>query len=223
MNSNSCRPSSTAASSSTESHSRSVSLSWLSVLSLMTLIPALHRALPRRIHRYLDQALDRRRLSMLSDAEGRCCSSDSCTHEEASVLYRRRWERRLDDPSCRRRCVTLFPPPTDCTDESTVGVGIVGKEGRQASLAADFSITQFSFLTKLLVWHGRNSYKRSAKLAQFVIHRGLIISVIQGASLLLISSESSADLIWIHSRLLLCLLLVRPVDSHLYLFSDAIS
>ena len=60
-----------------------------------------------------------------------------------------------------------------------VGVGIVGKEGRQASLAADFSITQFAHITKLLVWHGRNSYKRSAKLAQFVIHRGLIISVCQ--------------------------------------------
>lgn len=60
-----------------------------------------------------------------------------------------------------------------------IGVGIVGKEGKQASLAADFSVTQFSYLTKLLMWHGRNSYRRSAKLAQFVIHRGLIISVIQ--------------------------------------------
>ncbi|OAD71393.1 hypothetical protein PHYBLDRAFT_31637 [Phycomyces blakesleeanus NRRL 1555(-)] len=60
-----------------------------------------------------------------------------------------------------------------------VGIGIVGKEGKQASLAADFSITQFSHLTKLLLWHGRNSYKRSAKLSQFVIHRGLIISVMQ--------------------------------------------
>ncbi len=58
-------------------------------------------------------------------------------------------------------------------------MGIVGKEGKQASLAADFSVTQFSFLTKLLLWHGRNSYRRSAKLAQFVIHRGLIISVMQ--------------------------------------------
>lgn len=48
-----------------------------------------------------------------------------------------------------------------------------------SQLAADFSITQFSFITKLLVWHGRNSYKRSSKLAQFVIHRGLIISVMQ--------------------------------------------
>ncbi|AOA61401.1 Putative aminophospholipid-translocase [Komagataella phaffii CBS 7435] len=63
-----------------------------------------------------------------------------------------------------------------CAD---VGVGIVGKEGKQASLAADFSITQFCHLTKLLLWHGRNSYKTSAKLAQFVIHRGLIISVCQ--------------------------------------------
>ncbi|CAI6328875.1 unnamed protein product [Periconia digitata] len=60
-----------------------------------------------------------------------------------------------------------------------VGVGIVGKEGKQASLAADFSITQFHHLVKLLVWHGRNSYKRSAKLSQFVIHRGLIISICQ--------------------------------------------
>lgn len=60
-----------------------------------------------------------------------------------------------------------------------VGIGIVGKEGRQASLAADFSITHFHHLTKLLVWHGRNSYKRSAKLAQFIMHRGLIISICQ--------------------------------------------
>lgn len=59
------------------------------------------------------------------------------------------------------------------------GIGIVGKEGKQASLAADFSMTQFSHLGRLLIWHGRNSYKRSAALGQFVIHRGLIISVIQ--------------------------------------------
>lgn len=62
---------------------------------------------------------------------------------------------------------------------ANVGIGIVGKEGKQASLAADFSVTQFSHIAKLLLWHGRNSYQRSAKLAQFVIHRGLIISVIQ--------------------------------------------
>jgi len=63
--------------------------------------------------------------------------------------------------------------------ESNVGIGIVGKEGKQASLAADFSINQFSYLKRLLLWHGRQSYKRSSTLSQFIIHRGLIISVLQ--------------------------------------------
>lgn len=55
---------------------------------------------------------------------------------------------------------------------ASAGIGIVGKEGRQASLAADFSLTQFSHVAKLLLVHGRNSYKRSASMAQFIIHRG---------------------------------------------------
>lgn len=62
--------------------------------------------------------------------------------------------------------------------EANVGIGIVGKEGKQASLASDFSINEFSSLRRLILWHGRLSYKRSAVLSQFVIHRGLIISVI---------------------------------------------
>jgi len=60
-----------------------------------------------------------------------------------------------------------------------VGLGIVGKEGKQASLAADFSVTQFSYISRLILWHGRNSYNRTARLSQFVIHRGLIITFIQ--------------------------------------------
>jgi phospholipid-translocating ATPase len=60
-----------------------------------------------------------------------------------------------------------------------VGIGIEGKEGKQASLAADFSIEEFSALRSLILCHGRHSYKRTAKLSNFVFHRGVIISVIQ--------------------------------------------
>lgn len=56
-----------------------------------------------------------------------------------------------------------------------VGIGIVGKEGRQASLASDFSITQFSHVARLILVHGRNSYKNTASLSQFIIHRGKIL------------------------------------------------
>uniref|UniRef100_A0A3P9PK23 Phospholipid-transporting ATPase n=1 Tax=Poecilia reticulata TaxID=8081 RepID=A0A3P9PK23_POERE len=59
------------------------------------------------------------------------------------------------------------------------GIGIEGKEGKQASLAADFSVSQFRHIGRLLMVHGRNSYKRSAALGQFVMHRGMIISTMQ--------------------------------------------
>ncbi|CAN5951280.1 unnamed protein product [Sphagnum jensenii] len=62
---------------------------------------------------------------------------------------------------------------------ANVGIGIYGKEGIQAALASDFSITEFKNLNTLLLWHGRLSYKRSCVLSQFIIHRGMIISFMQ--------------------------------------------
>jgi phospholipid-translocating ATPase len=63
--------------------------------------------------------------------------------------------------------------------EAHVGVGLVGKEGKQASLAADFSINQFRYLNLLLLWFGRISYKNTAIIVKFIMHRGLIISFLQ--------------------------------------------
>ena len=63
--------------------------------------------------------------------------------------------------------------------EADVGIGIVGKEGLQASLAADYSINQFQYLNTLLLWWGRMAYKNTCTMANFVIHRGLIISINQ--------------------------------------------
>ncbi len=60
-----------------------------------------------------------------------------------------------------------------------IGVGIVGKEGKQAALASDFSLLKFKYISKLLLWHGRLAYKNTSVMSQFVIHRGLIISIIQ--------------------------------------------
>ncbi|TBU04869.1 phospholipid-transporting ATPase [Hamiltosporidium magnivora] len=63
--------------------------------------------------------------------------------------------------------------------ESDVGVGIVGKEGNQASLAADFSILRFCDILPLILWHGRNCLLGTGRLSHFIIHRGTIISVMQ--------------------------------------------
>ncbi|KTW27436.1 hypothetical protein T552_02414 [Pneumocystis carinii B80] len=52
--------------------------------------------------------------------------------------------------------------------EAHVGVGIAGEEGRQAVMSADYAIGQFRFLSKLLLVHGRWSYRRlSGMIANF--------------------------------------------------------
>ena len=63
--------------------------------------------------------------------------------------------------------------------KADIGIGIVGKEGLQASLSSDFSILKFDILNNLILWYGRLTYKNSAKMSNFIIHRGLIISFIQ--------------------------------------------
>jgi len=55
--------------------------------------------------------------------------------------------------------------------EAKVGVGIYGKEGRQAVNNADFAIAQFSFLGRLLLIHGRWNYIRAAKVILFTFWR----------------------------------------------------
>eukprot|EP00756_Hemistasia_phaeocysticola_P022938 Hpha_TRINITY_DN15865_c2_g1::TRINITY_DN15865_c2_g1_i1::g.188318::m.188318/K01530/E3.6.3.1; phospholipid-translocating ATPase len=63
--------------------------------------------------------------------------------------------------------------------EATIGVGIVGKEGRQASRAADYSIAKFRFLKTLLLVHGHYSYSRSAYITQYCFYKSMLVAWIQ--------------------------------------------
>lgn len=45
-----------------------------------------------------------------------------------------------------------------------VGVGIVGEEGRQAAMSSDYAIGQFRFLQRLILVHGRYSYRRLGEM-----------------------------------------------------------
>ena len=54
--------------------------------------------------------------------------------------------------------------------QSSVGIGIVGKEGRQAAAACDYQIRKFNQLTRLLFVHGRWSYIRTCKLVYIAFY-----------------------------------------------------
>mmetsp|Transcript_15605 Transcript_15605/g.18230 ORF Transcript_15605/g.18230 Transcript_15605/m.18230 type:complete len:1083 (-) Transcript_15605:2647-5895(-) len=52
-----------------------------------------------------------------------------------------------------------------------IGVGIKGKEGRQAVNASDFAIGQFRYLQRLLLLHGRWNYMRMAKVILLAFYK----------------------------------------------------
>ncbi|KAL1521781.1 hypothetical protein AB1Y20_021434 [Prymnesium parvum] len=55
-----------------------------------------------------------------------------------------------------------------------IGVGIVGKEGKEAVNAADFAIGQFRFLRSLLLLHGRHNYRRFAIFLYFTFYKNIV-------------------------------------------------
>ncbi|KAF9360352.1 hypothetical protein BGX26_009704 [Mortierella sp. AD094] len=60
-----------------------------------------------------------------------------------------------------------------------VGVGISGLEGLQAARSADFAISQFRYLKKLLLVHGAWSYHRLSKLILYSFYKNICLYTTQ--------------------------------------------
>ena len=60
-----------------------------------------------------------------------------------------------------------------------IGVGIVGVEGMQASRASDYSIGQFSFIRRLLLVHGRESYRKNSLVVCYNFYKNMLFVVPQ--------------------------------------------
>lgn len=54
-----------------------------------------------------------------------------------------------------------------------IGVGIAGEEGRQAAMSSDYALGQFRYLTRLLLTHGRWSYKRFAEMIPCFFYKNI--------------------------------------------------
>ncbi|KHN98825.1 phospholipid-translocating P-type ATPase domain-containing protein [Metarhizium album ARSEF 1941] len=58
--------------------------------------------------------------------------------------------------------------------EADVGVGIAGLEGRQAAMSSDYAIAQFRFLQRLVLVHGRWSYRRLAESISNFFYKNMV-------------------------------------------------
>ncbi|XP_020805217.1 probable phospholipid-transporting ATPase IF [Drosophila serrata] len=60
--------------------------------------------------------------------------------------------------------------------EAHIGIGIAGREGKQASRCADFAIARFEMLRRLLLVHGHYNSQRLAFLVLFYCYKNIIIT-----------------------------------------------
>ena len=61
--------------------------------------------------------------------------------------------------------------------EAHVGIGIFGKEGRNAARSADFAIAKFKFLQQLILVHGYLFYTRAAYLVQYFFYKVCCLNI----------------------------------------------
>eukprot|EP01029_Cantina_marsupialis_P011720 TRINITY_DN2602_c0_g2_i3.p1 TRINITY_DN2602_c0_g2~~TRINITY_DN2602_c0_g2_i3.p1 ORF type:complete len:1362 (-),score=419.44 TRINITY_DN2602_c0_g2_i3:1230-5315(-) len=76
-------------------------------------------------------------------------------------------------------CLSIGDGANDCSMllEAHVGVGISGKEGKQAVNSSDFAIAQFKFLAPLLLVHGRWNYRRNAKVIIYSFYKNILLTL----------------------------------------------
>lgn len=58
--------------------------------------------------------------------------------------------------------------------EAHVGLGIMGKEGRQATMSSDFAFARFKHLKKIFLVHGHWYYRRISILTQYFFYKNFV-------------------------------------------------
>ncbi|CAL8134314.1 unnamed protein product [Orchesella dallaii] len=73
-------------------------------------------------------------------------------------------------------CCAVGDGANDCAMilAAHVGIGILGKEGRQAARCADFAISKFGYLRRAVLVHGHWYYVRLANLANYFFYKNVV-------------------------------------------------
>ncbi|SCM26505.1 phospholipid-transporting ATPase, putative [Plasmodium chabaudi chabaudi] len=60
-----------------------------------------------------------------------------------------------------------------------IGIGVLGKEGKQVVHDSDIIVSKFKNIKKLILYYGNNTFLQTSSLCSFLIHRGFILTYLQ--------------------------------------------
>ncbi|ANQ10969.1 Phospholipid-transporting ATPase [Plasmodium coatneyi] len=60
-----------------------------------------------------------------------------------------------------------------------IGIGVLGKEGKQVVHDSDIIVSKFKNIKKLILYYGNNTFLQTSSLCSFLIHRGFVLTYLQ--------------------------------------------
>ena len=79
--------------------------------------------------------------------------------------------------------------------EAHIGVGVRGKEGTQAVRSADYALSQFLYLHRLLLVHGRWGYRRVSWIVCYYFYKNIVLVFTEISSLLATAFQAKSSLL----------------------------
>ncbi|KAK2955389.1 phospholipid-transporting P-type ATPase [Blattamonas nauphoetae] len=84
---------------------------------------------------------------------------------------------RMVKDNCTSKCLAIGDGANDVSmiTEAHVGVGIIGKEGTQASQSSDFALPAFRHLKRLLCIHGYHNIRRTTVTIEYSFYKNIVL------------------------------------------------
>ncbi|CRG93538.1 phospholipid-transporting ATPase, putative [Plasmodium gallinaceum] len=101
-----------------------------------------------------------------------CCRCSPIEKKEIAVLIKTIKKKKV-------LCIGDGGNDVAMIQSADIGIGVLGREGKQVVHDSDIIVSKFKNIKKLILYYGNNTFLQTSSLCSFLIHRGFILTYLQ--------------------------------------------
>ncbi|KOB59903.1 hypothetical protein PFHG_05639 [Plasmodium falciparum HB3] len=101
-----------------------------------------------------------------------CCRCSPIEKKEIAILIKTIKKKKI-------LCIGDGGNDVAMIQSADIGIGVLGKEGKQVVHDSDIIVSKFKNIKKLILYYGNNTFLQTSSLCSFLIHRGFILTYLQ--------------------------------------------
>ncbi|CRH02656.1 phospholipid-transporting ATPase, putative [Plasmodium relictum] len=107
-----------------------------------------------------------------ANARAVCCRCSPIEKKEIAVLIKTIKKKKI-------LCIGDGGNDVAMIQSADIGIGVLGKEGKQVVHDSDIIVSKFKNIKKLILYYGNNTFLQTSSLCSFLIHRGFVLTYLQ--------------------------------------------